>query len=96
MMPVTRIANSRHLDPSGKSNTGFKSDKYTELYTKLSVEPDAAKRKQLYGELNDMFLDESAVMPICMASARMLTRAAVQDIGLSQHGAFLYNGAWIQ
>ena len=96
MMPVTRIANSRHLDPSGKSNTGYKSDKYTELYNKLSIEPDAAKRKQFYGELNDLFLDESAVMPICMASARMLTRAAVQDITLSQHGAFLYNGAWIE
>ena len=49
MLPVTRIANSRHLDPSGKSNTGYKSDKYTELYTKLSIEPDAAKRKQFYG-----------------------------------------------
>jgi peptide/nickel transport system substrate-binding protein len=96
MLPSTRMANSRHLDPSGNSNTGYKSDAYTDLYTKLSTEPDAAKRKQLYGALNDLLLDESAVMPICMASARMLTRAAVQDVKPSQHGAFLYNDAWIE
>jgi peptide/nickel transport system substrate-binding protein len=96
MLPSTRIANSRHLDPSGNSNTGYKSDAYSDLYAKLSTEPDAAKRKQLYGALNDLFLDESVVMPICMASSRMLTSAKVHDIGLSQHGAFLYNDAWIE
>jgi peptide/nickel transport system substrate-binding protein len=96
MLPSTRIANSRHLDPSGNSNTGYKSDAYTDLYTKLSTEPDAAKRKQLYGQLNDLFLDESCVMPICMASARMLTTSKVHDVGVSQHGAFLYNDAWLE
>lgn len=96
MLPSTRIANSRHLDPSGKSNTGYTSAAYTDLYTKLSTEPDAAKRKQLYGALNDLLLDESAVMPICMSSARMLTRAAVNNITPSQHGAQLYNEAWIE
>ena len=34
-------------------------------------------------------------MPICSAPARMMTRAAVRDIGLTQHGAFLYNAAWL-
>jgi peptide/nickel transport system substrate-binding protein len=96
MLPVTRMANSRHLDPSGNSNTGYKSDRYTELYSALLIEPDAAKRKQLYSALNDLFLDESVVMPICMSPGRMVTRAAVHDVALSQHGAFLYNGAWIE
>jgi peptide/nickel transport system substrate-binding protein len=96
MLPSTRIANSRHLDPSGNSNTGYKSDTYSDLYTKLSTEPDAAKRKQLYGALNDLLLDESAVMPICMSSGRMLTRATVHDVTPCQHGAFLYNDAWIE
>ena len=96
MLPSTRIANSRHLDPSGNSNTGYKSDTYSDLYAKLSTEPDAAKRKQLYGALNDLFLDESVVMPICMASARMVTSAKVHDVAASQHGAFLYNEAWIE
>jgi ABC-type transport system substrate-binding protein len=96
MLPATRMANSRHLDPSGKSNTGYKSDRYTELFNAVSTEPDVAKRKQLYTSLNDLLLDESAVMPICMASARMVTRATVHDVALSQHGRFLYDGAWIE
>ena len=46
--------------------------------------------------INDLLLDESVVMPICMSPGRMITRAAVHDVALSQHGAFLYNGAWIE
>ena len=45
--------------------------------------------------INDLMLDESCIMPICTAPARMLTTAGVNDIGLSQHGAFLYNSAWL-
>jgi peptide/nickel transport system substrate-binding protein len=94
MEPVTRMANSRHLDPSGNSNTGFTSPEYVQLFTQASAEPDASKRKQLYSQVNDLLLDQSFVMPICGAPARMLTRASVHDIGLSQHGAFLFNAAW--
>jgi peptide/nickel transport system substrate-binding protein len=95
MEPVTRMANSRHLDPSGNSNTGYTSPQYVQLFNAGSAEPDNAKRKALYAQVNDLFLDESAVMPISSAPSRMLTRANVRDIGLSQHGAFLYNAAWL-
>ncbi|MBV8084596.1 MAG: hypothetical protein JO247_07250, partial [Chloroflexi bacterium] len=95
MEPVTIIANSRHLDPTGNSNTGYTSPQYLQLYNSAAVEPDASKRKALYSQLNDLFLDESAVMPIVSAPARLLTRNTVHDIGLSMHGAFLYNDAWI-
>jgi len=40
-------------------------------------------------------LDEAFVDAISSAPARLLTRTAVKDIGLSQHGAFLFNSAWI-
>jgi len=95
MEPVTRMANSRHLDPSGNSNTGFTSPKYVELFNSASSEPDNAKRKALYDQVNDLLLDEAFVNPIASAPARMLTKAYVKDLGLSQHGAFLYNSAWI-
>ena len=65
------------------------------LYTTASTEFDTAKRKAIYAEINDLLLDESCVMPICSAPARMLTPTSVRDIGLSQHGAFLYNAAWL-
>ncbi len=95
MEPVTRMANSRHLDPSGNSNTGFTSPEYVQLFNQASAEPDTNKRKQIYSQVNDLLLDQSFVMPICSAPARMLTRAQVHDIGLSQHGAFLFNSAWL-
>ena len=48
-------------------------------------------------EYNSMYctMRESFVMSIRSAPARMITRANVRDIGLSQHGAFLYNSAWL-
>jgi peptide/nickel transport system substrate-binding protein len=93
--PVTIIGNSRHLDPSGNSNTGYTSEAYVRLWTDASTEADPNKRKALYAQINDLLLDESCVMPICSAPARMLTTASVNDIGLSQHGAFKYTSAWL-
>ncbi|HEX8968510.1 MAG TPA: ABC transporter substrate-binding protein [Chloroflexota bacterium] len=93
--PVTRMANSRHLDPSGNSNTGYTSPQYVQLFNAASAEPDAAKRKAIYDQVNDLMLDESVVMPIASAPSRMITRGNVHDVGLSQHGAFLYNSAWL-
>jgi peptide/nickel transport system substrate-binding protein len=95
MEPVTRMANSRHLDPSGNSNTGFTSPEYVQLFNAASAEPDPAKLKSIYSQINDLLLDESFVMPINSSPARMLTRATVHDVGLSQHGAFLFNAAWL-
>jgi peptide/nickel transport system substrate-binding protein len=96
MEPVTRMANSRHLDPSGNSNTGFTSPDYVNLFNTASAEPDADKRKALYSQVNDLLLDQSFVMPINSSPARMLTRSTVHEIGLSQHGAFLFNTAWLE
>jgi len=95
MEPVTRMANSRHLDPSGNSNTGFTSPQYVQLFNSASAEPDGGKRKAIYDQVNDLLLDEAFVNSIASAPARMLTKSYVKDIGLSQHGAFLFNSAWI-
>jgi peptide/nickel transport system substrate-binding protein len=95
MEPVTRMANSRHLDPSGNSNTGYTSPQYVQLFNQASAEPDNAKRKAIYDQVNDLMLDEAFVDSIASAPARMLTKSYVKDIGLSQHGAFLFNSAWI-
>jgi peptide/nickel transport system substrate-binding protein len=95
MEPVTRMANSRHLDPSGNSNTGYTSPEYVQLFNQASSEPDSARRKAIYDQVNDLYLDEAFVNSIASAPARMLTKSYVKDIGLSQHGAFLYNSAWM-
>jgi peptide/nickel transport system substrate-binding protein len=93
--PVTIIGNSRHLDPTGNSNTGYTSEQYLNLWSTASTEADAAKRKALYAQINDLLLDESCVMPICSAPARMLTSGSVNDIVPTQHGAFVYNSTWL-
>jgi peptide/nickel transport system substrate-binding protein len=95
MEPVTRMANSRHLDPSGNSNTGYTSPQYVELFNQASSEPDNARRKAIYDQVNDLLLEEAFVNSIASSPARMLTKSYVKDIGLSQHGAFLFNAAWI-
>jgi peptide/nickel transport system substrate-binding protein len=95
MEPVTRMANSRHLDPSGNSNTGYTSQQYVQLFNSASAEPDNAKRKALYEQVNDLLLDEAFVNSIASAPSRFLSKSYVKDIGLSQHGAFLYNAAWL-
>jgi peptide/nickel transport system substrate-binding protein len=93
--PVTIIGNSRHLDPTGNSNTGYTSEQYLNLWSSASTEPDASKRKAIYAQINDLMIDESCVMPICSAPARMLTSGSVNDIGLTQHGAFVFNSTWM-
>jgi peptide/nickel transport system substrate-binding protein len=95
MEPVTRMANSRHLDPSGNSNTGYTSPQYVHLFNSASAEPDTAKRRAIYEQVNDLLLDEAFVNSIASAPARFLTKSYVKDIGLSQHGAFLFNSAWM-
>ena len=95
MEPVTRMANSRHLDPSGNSNTGYTSQQYVQLFNSASAEPDNAKRKAIYEQVNDLLLDEAFVNSIASAPSRFLSKSYVKDIGLSQHGAFLYNAAWL-
>ena len=87
--------NSGTFNVTGNSNTGYTSEKYVTFFNTASSEPDAAKRKAIYAQTNDLLLDESFVMSISSSPARMVTSAKVHDIGLSQHGAFLYNSAWI-
>ena len=74
--PVTIIGNSRHLDPTGNSNTGYTSEQYSEAVVDRF---DRAGPGQAQGsstaQINDLILDESCVMPICSAPARMLTAA---------------------
>src|SRR3984893_16488444 len=92
--PVTIISNSRHYDPSG-NNTGYKSDQYTQLFQAAAIEPDLAKRKQIYAQLSDLLLDESFAMPMAPASTRVTARSGVRGLVTSQHNALLYNDAWI-
>src|SRR5262249_28758827 len=55
--PPKTSQTSRALPPTANSS-GFVQDKYTQLVTQANAEPDKAKRKAIYDQLNDLFIDE--------------------------------------
>jgi peptide/nickel transport system substrate-binding protein len=57
--------------------TGFKSDVYTQLVMASAVEPDLAKRKELYSQINDLLLDESFALVVNSTAPRLLARSSV-------------------
>jgi peptide/nickel transport system substrate-binding protein len=94
MEPLTLFTNSRVYDPGG-NNSGYKNDRYQELVTTASVEPDVAKRKQLYAQLNDLVLDESFSMPMADNKPKLVTRAGVNGIVHLLHDAFSFVDTWL-
>ena len=61
------LTRSRFFSPDPKTSfTGFSSDEYQNLISTASVEPDAAKRKALYGQIEDIMLDESVSITISL------------------------------
>src|SRR6202022_542820 len=42
--------------------SGFYDDKWTQLASTVATEPDPAKRKQMYSDINDYLLDQSFTM----------------------------------
>jgi peptide/nickel transport system substrate-binding protein len=92
--PATMFTTGRGLDPKS-NNSGFSSDRYTQLVGSANTETDPAKRKQLYSMLNDILLDESFVMFVAKAPPSILTSARVHGIGHTLHASFTYTDAWL-
>ena len=70
-------------------------DDYVNLINQAGSEPDAAKRRQLYVALNDLFLDESFSMILVEFRPQLLTRSNVNDVGHTLHEAFSYTNTWL-
>ena len=66
--PSSTLNNGRATDPNS-NNSLFKNDRYSELIASASAEPDAAKRKTMYAELNDIMLDESFILWLAASPA---------------------------
>jgi ABC-type oligopeptide transport system substrate-binding subunit len=93
--PATTFQNSRGLDPTANSS-GFVNERYTQLVAAANAEPDREKRRQLYAQLNDLFLDESFLMVLASFPARALARSAVHDILPTAHGGYTFTHAWLE
>ncbi len=78
-----------------RNNASFKTDAYVQLVNQAATEPDAAKRKQVYGQLNDLMVDEAFCLAMASGAPRMLARSNVHDIGYTLHEGFTWSDVWI-
>ena len=59
------------------------------------MEPDAAKRRQLYSQINDLVLDESFVMVLAPGAPSVATRANINGVRWSMHESRVYAEMWL-
>jgi peptide/nickel transport system substrate-binding protein len=93
LAPATCFTSSKAFAPSS-NNSAFKSDRYSELITQSATEPDPARVKPLYSELNDLFLDESFTMVLSPTQPTLLTRNNVHGVAYTHHEMVTYTDAW--
>lgn len=53
---------SENFAPKGSNYTHFSDRRFDELYIRASRETDAAKRSELYGQMNDMIMEQAPVV----------------------------------
>jgi peptide/nickel transport system substrate-binding protein len=75
---------------------GFKDDAYGQLVLSATTEPDAAKRKQAYAQLNDYLLDQSFTFAFSWYPATALVSARVHALEFSGSAALSYANAWLE
>jgi peptide/nickel transport system substrate-binding protein len=93
MEPVSLLASGASLNPK-INNAGFKDDQYSQLVASAGSEADAAKRKQIYSQLNDYILDQSFGIPIAPSTNRVVTRAVVHGVEFRMNDVMTFANTW--
>jgi peptide/nickel transport system substrate-binding protein len=94
MEPVSMLAVGASLNPK-INNAGFKDEQYTQLVAQTAAEPDAAKRKQMYSQLNDFILDQAFGFPIAPTTSRILSQAALHGVEFRLNDVMYLGNAWM-
>jgi peptide/nickel transport system substrate-binding protein len=94
MEPVSMLSVGASLNPK-INNAGFSDDSYTQLVAKTAAEPDAAKRKQMYSQLNDFILDQSFGMPIAPSTSRVLSQSSVKGLEFRMNDVMYLGNVWL-
>jgi peptide/nickel transport system substrate-binding protein len=94
MSPATCFTSSKAFAPAG-NNSAFKSDRYAELVTQASTEPDPAKLKPIYAELNDLFLDEAFTIVLSPTQPVLLTAKKVNGVTFTHHERVDLTNTWL-
>jgi peptide/nickel transport system substrate-binding protein len=95
--PASAFTKSRAFSTTGNSSafTTPANAAAVALIERATSEIDPAKRKLIYGELNDMLLDESYVLTLSPLTNRLLTTAKVRGITSTLHFAQKWWEAWL-
>jgi peptide/nickel transport system substrate-binding protein len=75
---------------------GFKDDAYAQLVLSATTEPEAAKRKQAYSQLNDYLLDQSFTFAFAWYPSTALVSSKVHALDFSGSAALSYVNAWLE
>ncbi len=95
MEPGTMFNLSGLYRPAPQGTTSFGSDRYTQLIAASQNEPDLAKRKQVFSDLNDLFLDECFVMPLALQPVYMVARTNLNNITWRINQAPMFSEMWL-
>jgi peptide/nickel transport system substrate-binding protein len=77
--PVSGLSLGRATDPNS-NNEGYKNDTYGQLIASAAAEPDPAKRRAIYSQINDILIEDCFVMPISTYPPKMVTSTRVHDL----------------
>ncbi|MBV9596891.1 MAG: hypothetical protein JOZ87_08500 [Chloroflexi bacterium] len=90
------LTRSRFYSPDPTTSfTGLNNAMYQQLIGMAATEPDAAKRKDLYGQIQDIILDESAAMSVSLYPQTGLATSNVHGLDYDSRPALSYATAWL-
>jgi peptide/nickel transport system substrate-binding protein len=94
LAPGAVFASGKAFNPQD-NNSGFVDERYQQLVKAANEEPDAAKRHQIYVDLNDLVLDESFAMCLSPAPPTYLMTSTLQGVAYNQHDMYSFTEAWL-
>jgi ABC-type transport system substrate-binding protein len=77
------------------NQSGFYDPEYERLVTTAATEPDAGKRKQIYGQINDFLLDAAYLFTVSAYSNIMALKANVRQMRFEPTTAVTIRDMWL-
>ncbi len=93
--PLTYYTSTPVFNPA-INNEGYASTAYADLVTAAGSEADPVKQKQIYAQVNDLWLDESFVIPLSTASGTLVLRGGVQGLNHNMRAGWLFTNMWLE
>jgi peptide/nickel transport system substrate-binding protein len=81
--------------PTWTQQGNFKDPTWTQLVSDAATQPDIAKRKAIYSQLNDIVLDQSFVMPISLYPNISIASNKVHALRIDRSNRLTYTEMWL-